>query len=243
MATFDERLARARARERWVQVYREQPEVFRAFEDAEDPDGIAAERLRSLAGTDGRRVLELGCGTGWLTRRLAPGAAAYLALDASASMLGMHERGGEAGGRRQLLRGRAERLPLAGVSVDRVVASWLLLDLRPDLRRAAADEARRVLAPGGELWVIENVGTGEFQQLRDLVDDRDDGLGEARPLVDELGLELRAVVPSELRFGDTGTARQVLGAILGEAVGTELERAPRARVGLDLGLFVLPLAP
>ena len=234
MSTFQERLAAARERERWVQVYREAPEVFRAFEDAEDPGGLAAERLRELADTDGRRVLELGCGTGWLTRRLAPDAARYLAVDASASMLELHRACGEAAGAR-LLHARAERLPLADGSVDRVVASWVLLDLRPALRRAAHTEALRVLAPGGELWVVENHGTGDFQRLRGLEDPG--GLGEARPLEDDLGLELREVVPTELRFPDAPTAARVLGAILGVSVGAELERSPRARMGLDVALF------
>lgn len=240
MAAFSERLAAARVRERWTRVYREEPEVFRAFEAAEDPGGLAAERLRELAGTDGRRVLELGCGTGWLTRRLAPGAASYLALDASASMLELarHELADltqERRGLLQLKRGRAERLPVLGGSVERVVASWVLLDLRPAVRAAAAAEARRVLAPGGQLWLVENVGTSEFQELRGLVDDA--GLGEARPLVEDLGLELCEVVETELRFESPAAAARVLGAILGDEVRAELERRPRARIGLDVGLF------
>ena len=240
MESFEQRLARARARERWVEVYREAPEVFRAFEAAEDPDGLAARMLRGLAGTDGRRVLELGCGTGWLTRHLAPRAAGYLALDASGRMLAEHQRAGEVGDapRTALLCARAERTPLADASVERVVASWLLLDLRPELRRAVLTEAWRVLVPGGELWVVENHGTGEFQRLRGIEDTAsDDGLGEARPLVAELGLELRATVAAELRFPDARTATRVLGAILGDEVGHELEREPRPRLGLDLALL------
>jgi hypothetical protein len=120
-----------------------------------------------------------------------------------------------------------------------VVASWVLLDLRPALRQAALAEARRVLRPGGSLWLVENHNSSEYQELRDLIDP--DGPGEPGPLVEELGLTLREVVQTELRFEDSGVAARVLGAILGDSVGEELTRAPRARIGLDLGLFSLTL--
>ena len=46
-----------------------------------DPEGAHLAALRRLADFRGRRVLELGCGDGRLTRGIAPDAASVLAFD------------------------------------------------------------------------------------------------------------------------------------------------------------------
>jgi ubiquinone/menaquinone biosynthesis C-methylase UbiE len=46
-----------------------------------DPEGVELETLRALAPVDGLRVLELGCGDGRVTFRLAETAASVLAVD------------------------------------------------------------------------------------------------------------------------------------------------------------------
>lgn len=46
-----------------------------------DPEQAHARAIRRLAGFDGRRVLEIGCGEGRLTYQLAGGAASWLATD------------------------------------------------------------------------------------------------------------------------------------------------------------------
>lgn len=51
--------------------------------------------------------------------------------------------------------GRADRLPLAEASADRLVLSLLLHHLAPADQHAALAEARRVLAPGGRVHVAE----------------------------------------------------------------------------------------
>jgi len=241
MESFERRQAAARERERWVAVYRSAPDVFLAFEAAEDPEGRVAARLAELGGIAGERVLELGCGTGWLTRQLAPRAAGYVALEPSAAMLGAAT-GPAPRGLWGTVRGRAERLPFGPATFTRLVASFVLLDLRASLRTAVMGEAQRVLGPTPpgasepRFWVVENHGTGEYQELRGLVD-ADGGLGEATPLVRELGFELVEVVQTEYVFESADQTAAVLGAILGEEVRAELERRPRRRVGLDLGLF------
>jgi SAM-dependent methyltransferase len=228
-----ERLAAARTRERWVAAYREAPGVFATFEAAEDPDGAARARLVELARIEGEVVLELGAGTGWLTRRVAPLAARTVALEPALGMLRTANLAGA-----KPVSARAESLPLATASVSRVVASFVLLDLRPELRPLVLAECERVLAPRPDaaIWVIENAGTGEYQELRGIAD-RTGGLGESRPLVDELGFECVDVFETELVFQDAGEAAAVLGTILGTEVRTELERSPRTRLGLDLALL------
>jgi SAM-dependent methyltransferase len=247
-----ERLQEARKAERWTQVYRAAPETFRAFEAAEDPTGLAAKRLVELAQLQGKRVLEIGSGTGWLTRYVDAAAACHVAIEPEAAMIASATHFGSA----KVLRARGESLPFAPGSFDAAVMSWVLLDLRPALRAKVLQQCDRVLAapqargaaqgqtasasagyaPG--TWVIENAGTGEFQELRGIEDPG--GLGEVAPLVHDCGFELVEVVETEMRFADAAAAEATLGTILGEQVRRKLQAQPRARLSLDLAILYRP---
>ena len=205
--------------EQWRRVYREAPEVFAAFRAAEDPEGLVETRLRDLMDLRGCRVLELGAGTGRLAEALAPGCAAWIALEPEAGLLAQ-------GAWAQALPVRAlgQRLPLRGASVDRVVAAWVLGYLPTGLQAAVLDEARRVLRPEGSLWLVENGVGGDFQALRG-VEGREPGV---RRLMEDHGFKPVAEVMTELRFPIPEKATRVLGALCGDEVRARLEAAPQA---------------
>jgi SAM-dependent methyltransferase len=99
-----------------------------------------------VARAGGRRVLEVGCGTGhWLEVLAAHGARAF-GVDPSGAMLAFARRRGP------VARGRAEALPFAPASFDAVIAVNAHHHFADP--RAFAGEARRVLAPGGTLTTI-----------------------------------------------------------------------------------------
>jgi ubiquinone/menaquinone biosynthesis C-methylase UbiE len=96
----------------------------------------------------GRRVLDVGCGTGRLARALTERDAAKVwGVDASEAMLAAAQvpRGV------RLKHGRAEALPFRDGWFERVVF-WLSVHLVD--RSAAFAEARRVLGPGGRIAVV-----------------------------------------------------------------------------------------
>jgi ArsR family transcriptional regulator len=114
--------------------------------------GSSAELLPLLAFLEPDLVIaDLGCGTGQMSRTLAPFVRRVIGVDASAAMLdAARER---APANLDLREGKLEQLPLADAEVD---CALLFLVLHYVVEPAVAlGEARRVLKPGGRLLVVD----------------------------------------------------------------------------------------
>jgi ubiquinone/menaquinone biosynthesis C-methylase UbiE len=124
--------------------------------------GYPADVAAFVLGTEPRRVLDLGAGTGLLTEVLVAAGHEVVAVDPSAEML------------RQLAArlpdvatavGSAEQIPLPDADVDAVVAGqaahWF--DVAP-----AARELRRVLRPGGVVGLVWNARNQSVPWVRAL---------------------------------------------------------------------------
>src|SRR5690606_6556663 len=97
-----------------------------------------------------KRLLDLGCGTGYFTRALAQRfqATQICGLDLSQGMLDYAAR--HSGEDIVWICGDAEQLPLASASQDLIFSS-LVIQWCPDLFRTFT-EMRRVLVPGGRVF-------------------------------------------------------------------------------------------
>ncbi|MCC6457970.1 MAG: methyltransferase domain-containing protein [Caldilineaceae bacterium] len=113
--------------------------------------------LVEQAGVDqGQRVLDLGCGTGTLTRMLQYSypTAQITGLDIDSAILALAQR--KAGSLPiQWIRGAATELPLPSDSYDRILTSLTLHHLTTADKQRALDECIRVLRPGGQLHVVD----------------------------------------------------------------------------------------
>jgi len=127
----------------------------------------------------GRRVLEIGVGTGRIARPLQAAGVDVMGIDLSPAML--QRLADNAGGRAPfpVLVADATRLPFADASYDVVVASHVF-HLIPDWRHAA-DEVLRVLRPDGRLLV--DFGGGAEMPWRGVLDEvmRTHGIERIRP--------------------------------------------------------------
>ncbi len=108
------------------------------------------------------RILDLGAGTG-LNIPYYPPSSPVTAVDLSAGML---ERAKARAGRLQrpvsFLQMDAGRLAFSDFSFDTVVSTFLFCVLPNELQPGALREIRRVLAPGGRLFLLEYVYSKKF---------------------------------------------------------------------------------
>lgn len=102
--------------------------------------------LRLVAGLPPVRTLDLGCGTGYLTRHLR---GTVVACDQSAAMLAQARVQAPAA---RLVRGDALALPFADDSFERLFTAHLYGHVVPEERPAFLDEARAV---AGELVLVD----------------------------------------------------------------------------------------
>lgn len=118
--------------------------------DASRPE-YPAEAVAWLLSSDPRRVVDVGAGTGKLTRAVAATGAEVIAVDPDARML---EQLAARSPQIRTLVGSGESLPLPDDSAEAIVygQAWHWVEPLP-----AAAEAARVLVPGGVLGLIWNI--------------------------------------------------------------------------------------
>ena len=232
----------AAPKENWTRAYREAPEIFDAFSQAEDPDGRVTQRLLDHVSLHGRTVIELGCGTGRYTRELAPRAGLYVGVEPSVSMLGLARKAFAGLPPLVLLRARGQALPLRSGSVDVVLAAWVVVNLREDVRARVLREASRILHPGPEhgIWLIENHWDSQFQRYRGRGGEDELRL---RRLMDGDGFRMVEVVSTELRFASSAEAERVLGYLCGEVMLGNLRRSPARILEHRVALLHRPMVP
>lgn len=121
------------------------------------PDGRSSYEILRDAVTGHRRVLDLGCGDGFLLDLLAAAGYTVAGVDLAASDLTL-ARQRPALATAPLLEARAQQLPFADRTFDACVSHMAFM-LMPDTGRVAAELAR-VLAPGGRLALVLGGGAG-----------------------------------------------------------------------------------
>ncbi len=169
--------------------------------------------------SDGDDVLDVGCGTGILARAAArrlDGSGTVTGIDVNEGMLAVARRMAETVAWHS---GRAERLPFADQSFDRVVSQFALMFFAD--RSAAVSEMARVARPGGTV-VIATWATV----------DQSPGYAAMVELLDRLfGGETASALLAPFVLG----TRDALAAVVGASPAERERDPPRRRGSVRLG--------
>jgi ubiquinone/menaquinone biosynthesis C-methylase UbiE len=143
----------------FAKTYYEQADIYQAFSEAEDREGVIWNELEPLF--QDKIVLDLGCGNGRYLQKIHSVAKCSYGLEQSVSQIqkGMKNL--------PFICGNAAQLPFSDNSFDFVFSSWVwgtVLDL--EKRKKIFQESLRVLKPGGSILLIENDAISEFEYLR-----------------------------------------------------------------------------
>lgn len=124
---------------------------------------LREQALDKIAIAPGQSVLELGCGTGGITRLLLKRGARVTAVDGSATMLARARRRAPDA---SYVQNRLETLVPAG-TFDIVLLAFVLHELPRKLREHAIDAAAASLARNGKIAVLDHAvpRTGSFAKL------------------------------------------------------------------------------
>ena len=142
------------------QIYATQAANYDALVSREDYQGNLWAALRHIRDFSGLRVVDVGAGTGRITRLLAPHADWITAVDISLHML-------QQANLQTAVVADACHLPLKNSAVDVAIAGWALghsvgwypQSWQPVIGQAI-ESMQRILRPGGTLILLETMGTG-----------------------------------------------------------------------------------
>ena len=112
----------------------------------------------------GDRVLDLGCGTGWASRRMARVAGEVVGLDVADEMLRRAEAASQGTGNVRYVWGSAEKIPASDAFFTKILSVESFYYYAD--QDGALDELYRVLAPDGQLFILINLYKDNAYSLR-----------------------------------------------------------------------------
>jgi SAM-dependent methyltransferase len=199
-------------REEIVGEFTHQAETFAASSVAQSPRTLD-ELLRLATPRAGQRWLEVACGPGIISRRLAPEVAAVHGVDVTPAMIELARREATAAGTDNVTfaLGDATALEHPDGTFDGVITRFSLHHIPAPGR--VLEEMARVARPRGAVVVADHVAdedadaaawSQEIERLRDPSHWACLGLGRLRRLGAAAGLKLRddVLLPLELDFDD-----------------------------------------
>jgi ubiquinone/menaquinone biosynthesis C-methylase UbiE len=192
------------------ELYATDAEAYDALVCREDCDGNLLPALQRIVPLAGLEVVELGAGSGRLTRMLAPHVRRIDAFDESQAMLAAAAvtLGAWSNWTLQLAPNRS--LPVPPASADLVLAGWAIghaVDWYPLSWReevlAALSEMERACRPRGRAVILETMGTGQERPAPPSA-----GLAAYYQLLADQGFEM-SWVRTDYRFESLEEARRL----------------------------------
>jgi ubiquinone/menaquinone biosynthesis C-methylase UbiE len=224
----------------YASIYEGEAGRYERLVAREDHEGNILPAIAAIQPLEGIDVVELGAGTGRLTRLLAPRARSVRAFDASAAMLDvardlLTRDGSSSNWQLDVAEHRA--LPAADASADLVIGGWTICyaaiwskgDWKADLDAVLA-EMLRVLRPGGSIVILETLGTG-FETPHPPAE-----LEAYFARLSELGFKQKWIRTDD-RFASPEEAAELTRFFFGDALATKLAESGAATLPECTGVW------
>jgi ubiquinone/menaquinone biosynthesis C-methylase UbiE len=223
------------------QIYTSQAWAYHRMIQAEDADGNLLKCLNEIAAPQGRRLLDLGTGTGRIPLLLAGLPSLIVGLDLHRAMLKVNcEERAAVRGDWHLAQGDFGMLPFPGASFDVLTAGWAIGHLRHweagawrSVIGGVLIEMERVTAPGGTLIILETLGTGSLTPSPPTQE-----LAEYFTWLEEFWRYRRTVVRTDYAFSSPSEAVRMMEFFFGPELTAKIHRYQWARVPEWTGVWV-----
>ena len=209
------------------EVYESKAEQYERLISREDYLNKIPQTLTSICTFEGAEIIDLGAGTGRLTCLFAPIAQSIVAFDLSEHMLevtaaklrdvGLNNCKTIVADHRSLpVQDRCADIVMAGWSIC-YIASFNVDDWQNNIRKVIS-EMKRVVRPGGELIILETLGTGnETPQAPDFLQDY------YNMLKNEFDFS-HTYIRTDYQFDSVGEAEELTSFFFGDEFADRVER-------------------
>lgn len=200
-------------------VYEQHADQYERLVQCEDYQGNILREIEKIRPLEGLDVVDLGAGTGRLTRLLSPLVRTIHAFDASRHMLKTAETSLRNMGLSNWTSNVADhrQIPVKDASADLVISGWSFCYLavwggdtwKSELERGLV-EIERILRPGGTILLLETMGTGATSP------NPPEHLMGYYTWLDEKGFQ-SSWIRTDYKFKSIDEARELTGFFFGDA--------------------------
>ena len=146
-------------------VYNSQADIYEEFVDAEDYSKKILKFLKPKI--ENKIVLDVGCVNGKFASEMAHLSSKYIGIDISEAQINKAKVKTAENKNVKLICCSATNLPLPSESVDIVISLWAVSVIRGRRnKRKVLKEMERVLKKDGEIYLVENDFSGDFEIMR-----------------------------------------------------------------------------
>lgn len=209
----------------------QQLDYYDALIRCHDAEGNLLKTLREIVSMEGKTLLDLGAGTGRISRLAASHARQVVGTDLNLPILRMAQKYQRTISRWQLALADIAHLPLKSGGADICVVGWVL----GDFTRWFADwgllieetlaEMQRVTAHGGALIIIESMGVGT-----DKPNPPNQPLAEYYAFLEEQCRFSREVIRTDYLFPNVALAVNLINFYYGEVLAQQVQEAHSSRI-------------
>lgn len=221
-------------------IYRHHAHLYDCLISAEDADQHLLPAMERLLDFEGKRILDIGTGTGRIPQLLQPMVRQVYGLDLHLGMLQEQAlKPFQSGGNWQLVQADLRRLPFPGGFFDGVTAGWAIGHFQSWFSKnwsaqvdGAIQEMVRVTRPGGSLMIIETLGTGSLEPAPPSI-----GLGNYYHRLEKYWGFIRTIITTDYKFQNLDEAVDLSRFFFGEQLADRVRQNKWVRLPEWTGIW------